>query len=170
MWQNKCFCPQSRLKQLALKRKTRAGKTLFPFYSVSGSDTWKKYTETEGSWWSFVSAVKKKKKREVQEEGLGAWRQERECRRENNQEGDLLYLFTPFLSLNRNAVLIKEVDHFWELWHVGWLLFLLATKHDGNYEPYMSNVSGGEKCLKAETFHATDIWKKKKKKEATETF
>lgn len=106
----------------------------------------------------------------MQEEGLGAWRQERECRRENNQEGDLLYLFTPFLSLNRNAVLIKEVDHFWELWHVGWLLFLLATKHDGNYEPYMSNVSGGEKCLKAETFHATDIWKKKKKKEATETF
>lgn len=43
----------------------------------------------------------------MQEEGLGAWRQERECKRENNQEGDLLYLFPPFLSLNRNAVLIK---------------------------------------------------------------
>lgn len=29
--QNKCFCPQSRLKQSSLKRKTRAGKTPFPF-------------------------------------------------------------------------------------------------------------------------------------------
>lgn len=56
-------------------------------YSASGSDTWKKYAETEGSWRSFVSAGKKN--HEVREEGLGACRQERECRRENNQEGDL---------------------------------------------------------------------------------
>lgn len=110
------------------------------FLSLFLSDTWKKCAETEGSWRSFVSVGKS---HEVPKEGLGACRQERECERENNQEGDLLYLFTPFLSLNRNASLIKEVNHFQELWHVRWLLFLLATKPDGNYEPYMSNVLGG---------------------------
>lgn len=142
MWQNKCFCPQSRLKQSALKRKTRAGKTAFPF-ALRAALILERNPQTDGSWRSFVSAGKN---HEVQEEGLHAWRQERECSRENNQQGDLLYLFTPFLPLNRKALLIKGVDHFRELWHVGWLLFLLATKPDANYQPYyMSNVLVGEK-------------------------
>lgn len=61
-------------------------------------------------------ALETKKNREVQEEGrprsleAGAGMQQ-----ENNQQGDLLYLFTPFLPLNRKALLIKEVDHFREL-------------------------------------------------------
>lgn len=97
IWQSKCFCSQSRLrlgwfsqKRLSLKKKREQERRCFLFSLSSSEDRYlKEIYKDRGELtvlcWGWKWQAKKK--------GLNAWRQRRKCKTENNQKGDLLYLF-----------------------------------------------------------------------------
>lgn len=82
----------------------------------------KKYTKTLWSWQSFVRAENDK----PQKKGLKSLAAGANAKVGIIRGGDLLYLFwschTLFFYREAMHFLIKEVNHFPELWHVVWLL------------------------------------------------
>ena len=109
-------------KQLPLKKKQEQERRCFlSLWVALKTGTWKKYTKTEGSWQCFVRPGNDKLKKK----GLKA-------RRHRSRNAKLRIIrkeiyctyskaVTPCLLQESNAVLIKEVNHFAELWHVVWL-------------------------------------------------
>lgn len=87
--------------------------------------TWKKYTKTEGSWQCFVRAGndKQEKKKASKPGGSGGNAKKKKNLRIIRKEIYCTYskAVTPCLLQGSNAVLIKEVNHFTELWHAVWL-------------------------------------------------
>lgn len=156
MWQNKCFCSQT----VGFEDENKSWNDAVSF-PVRAPLILERSRQRQRGADGALLAPGKTKRKASEPGGRGGDAEARTIRKE------IYCIYSHlFLSPKRNAVLIKEVDHFRELWHVGWLLFffiLLATKPDGNYEPYMSNVWGvwgGWGCKSRNALH---YWHFKKK-------
>ena len=135
MWQSKCFCSGSRLRRGWFHRKRslwrrngcRRRRCFLSLWVALKTGTWKKYTKTEGSWQCFVRAGsdKQEKKKASKPGGSGgnAKKKKKKNLRIIRKEIYCTYskAVTPCLLQGSNAVLIKEVNHFPELWHAVWL-------------------------------------------------
>lgn len=128
-WQSKCFCSQSRLrggwfsqKQLPLKKKRQLERRCFLFLwealkTGTSQEIYKDRGEADSA---LLGAENDKRKRKASKPGgrggnakLGIIRKEIYCAYSK--------AVTLCLLQESNTVLIKEVNHFPELWHEVWL-------------------------------------------------